>query len=72
MNMSPAYECAVRSATASVLRAAERADQARDLDALKEALGAVRDAVIKASIIVRQAEDETRAEALKPYVENAA
>jgi len=66
MRMSPAYESRVREVLAGVRRAAERADQARDTDAMIQALGAVRDATIKATFVVREAEEVTRAEARKP------
>ena len=65
MKMLPAYATAVREALAGVRRAAERADQARDTDAMIQALGAVRDATIKAGSVVRVADEAMRAEARK-------
>lgn len=80
MRMSPAYETAVRDATRAVRMAAERADQARDTEALLSALSAVRDATIKAAFVVREADEVTRAEAdrirlaeaMKPYTQTLA
>jgi hypothetical protein len=65
MKMSPAYESRVCEALAAVRSAAERADQARDTDAMIQALAAVRDATIKAAFVVREADDAMRAEAHK-------
>lgn len=65
MRMSPAYERSVREAIGEARKAAERADLARDTEAMVRDLTALRTATLKALMTVREAEEVTRAEALK-------
>ncbi|WP_300573485.1 hypothetical protein [Phenylobacterium sp.] len=70
--MSPAYEARCRDALKAVRMAAERADQARDTEAMIRELTAVSSATLKALFEAREAEEATRLEALKAHKEIAA
>lgn len=63
MKLSPALEIAVDAAMAGVRQKHDLAQQAPDMEAMRQALQSLRVAACKAEITIHNAEQETRAAA---------